>query len=227
MNLSTILPHDLIKMDAAQVILGDDKGNQCAAPWVVQALWETSMVVVRRAIRTRDLIPVGIRGPERSQRWAAWCPANAIRQIVTPADLLERLETSKGLDSSPAWRALRLLAVDWQWLTHSWGPGGSVGFELATGKRTTTLRSDLDIVIYANDQLSRSIAQRLLVRARGLDVPVDIRVETPLCGFSLAEYAGSSGKSILLRTCAGPVLGDDPWSRDACSISAPTEGCPV
>jgi len=58
--------------------------------------------------------------------------------------------------------------VDWRWLTHScWGPGGSVGFELATGKRTTIPRSDLDIVVYANEHLSRSDAQRLLVSTRG------------------------------------------------------------
>jgi Phosphoribosyl-dephospho-CoA transferase MdcG len=51
------------------------------------------------------------------------------------------------------------LGVDWRWLTHSyWGPGGSVGFELATGKRTTIPRSDLDIVVYANEHLSRSDA---------------------------------------------------------------------
>jgi len=60
------------------------------------------------------------------------------------------------------------LGVDWRWLTHScWGPGGSVGFELATGKRTTIARSDLDIVVYANEHLSRSDAQRLLVSTRG------------------------------------------------------------
>jgi hypothetical protein len=49
-------------------------------------------------------------------------------------------------------------------------------------------------------------------RPGDLEVAVDIRVETPVCGFSLAEYARSSAKSILLRASAGPILGDNPWN---------------
>jgi hypothetical protein len=37
-------------------------------------------------------------------------------------------------------------------------------------------------------------------------------VQAKECGFSLAEYARSSAKSILLRTSAGPILGDNPWN---------------
>jgi len=173
---------------------------------------------------TGNRIPVGIRGQERSQRSAAWCPANAIEQIVTPADLVQRCKTTKDPAASPACRSLRSLAADWQWLSHRGGPGGSVGFELATGMQTTTPGSDLDIVVYANEPLSRSDAQRLLASTRGLDMAVDIRAETPICGFSLAEYAGSSGKSILLRTSAGPILGDDRWNADLRSMSS--SACP-
>ena len=134
--------------------------------------------------RTLERVPVGIRGPLRSQRRAAWCPPEAIGQIVTPTDLLNRVARTRDSQASLALRSLQLLAVDWQWFTHScWGPGGSVGFELATGKRTTTPQSDLDIVIYANEHLSKSEAQRLLVSTRDLEVAVDIRIETPLCGF--------------------------------------------
>jgi len=115
------------------------------------------------------------------------------------------------------------LQVVWQWLTHSWGPAGSVGFELATGKQATTPRSDLDIVVYANEHLPSSDAQRLLDSTRNIEIAVDIRVETPVCGFSLAEYARSSAKSILLRTYVGPILGDDPWSADLRSTSVPIE----
>jgi phosphoribosyl-dephospho-CoA transferase len=138
--------------------------------------------------------------------------------------LLEWFETKSDSHASPACRALQLLAVDWRWLTRSrWGPGGSVGFELATGRRTTTPRSDLDIVVYANEHLSRSDAQRLLASTRDLEVAVDIRVETPVCGFSLAEYARLSANSILLRTSAGPILGADPWNGDLRPISVPLE----
>ena len=168
MNLSAILPHCLLRVNATEVILANDRDDQCAPSWVFRELGKTSLVVVRRGAVTRDRIPVGIRGPERSQRWAALCPPSAIQQIITPTDLLKRFETTRDSHASLALRSLRLLAVDWQWFTHScWGPGGSVGFELATGKRTTIPRSDLDIVVYANEHLSRSDAQRLLVSTRG------------------------------------------------------------
>jgi phosphoribosyl-dephospho-CoA transferase len=207
MNLSAILPHHLLRVNATEVILANDRDDQCAPSWVFRELGKTSLVVVRRGAVTRDRIPVGIRGPERSQRWAALCPPSAIQQIITPTDLLKRFARLAGL----SWPGIA--GVDWRWLTHScWGPGGSVGFELATGKRTTIPRSDLDIVVYANEHLSRSDAQRLLVFTGDLEVAIDIRVETPVCGFSLAEYARSSAKSILLRTSAGPILGDNPWN---------------
>jgi phosphoribosyl-dephospho-CoA transferase len=107
------------------------------------------------------------------------------------------------------------------------GTGGSVGFELATGKPTTTRRSDLDIVIYAEEHLSKSDAKRLLISARDLPVTVDIRVETPVCGFSLAEYVEPSAESMLLRTCAGPILSEDPWNTDLLSTTASPEACCV
>jgi phosphoribosyl-dephospho-CoA transferase len=192
--------------------------------WVLREIRKTSWVVVRRGVVTRDRIPVGIRGAERSQRWAAFCPPNAIQQTLTPTELLKRFEITKDLQESPACRALGLLAVDLLWFRHSvWGPGGSVGFELATGKRTTTPRSDLDIVIYANTYLSRTDAQRLLASTQDLEVEVDIRVETPFCGFSLAEYARPIAESILLHTSSGPILGDNPWNGDLRPMSAPIE----
>jgi phosphoribosyl-dephospho-CoA transferase len=219
MNLSEILPHYLLKVNAAQVIPANSPADQCVPSWVFRELRETPWVVVRRGVATLDRIPVGIRGPKRSQRWAASCPPNAIEQMVTPTDLLKRFEIIRDSHAAPACRSLRLLAVDWQWFTHSrWGPGGSVGFELATGKRTITPRSDLDIVVYANEHLSRSEAQRLLISTRDLEVAVDIRVETPVCGFSLAEYGKALAGSILLRTAAGPIFGDNPWNEGSCAM---------
>ena len=99
MNLSAILPHYLLRVNATEVILANDRDDQCAPSWVFRELGKTSLVVVRRGAVTRDRIPVGIRGPERSQRWAALCPPSAIQQIITPTDLLKRLETTR--DSQP------------------------------------------------------------------------------------------------------------------------------
>lgn len=225
MKISPIRPHYLLKIDAAEVIFTVGRDDHCVPSWVFRDLRETSLVVVRRGVVTRDRIPIGIRGPERAQRCAASYPPDAVRQIITPTDLLNRFNKTEDLYVSPACNSLRSLAIEWHWLTHSWGPGGSVGFELATRKRTTTPRSDLDIVVYADKQLSRTDAKRLLISARGLQATVDIRVETPVCGFSLAEYVEPSAKSMLLRTCAGPILSDNAWNADLLSTSPALEAC--
>jgi phosphoribosyl-dephospho-CoA transferase len=225
MNLSPIRPHYLLQVDAAEVILTDGRDVHCVPPWVFRELRETSSVVVRRGVVTRNGIPIGIRGPERTQRWAASYPPDAVQQIITPMDLLNRFNKTEDLYVSSVCDGLRSLVTGWHWLTHSWGPGGSLGFELATGKRTTTPGSDLDIVVYADKHLSRTDAKRLLTFARCLNVRVDIRVETPVCGFSLAEYVEPSAKSMLLRTCAGPILSDNPWNADLLSTSPALEAC--
>jgi phosphoribosyl-dephospho-CoA transferase len=100
MNLSAILPHCLLRVNATEVILANDRDDQCAPSWVFRELGKTSLVVVRRGAVTRDRIPVGIRGPERSQRWAALRPPSAIQQIITPTDLLKRFETTRDSHAS-------------------------------------------------------------------------------------------------------------------------------
>jgi phosphoribosyl-dephospho-CoA transferase len=74
--------------------------------------------------------------------------------------------------------------------------------------------SDLDVVIYAEGKITREQARSLQARTTNLLVPVDIRVETLECGFSLIEYARREGAGILLRTPAGLELNDDPWSYE-------------
>ena len=213
MNFSSIRPHYLLKVDTAAISFGNSSFNQSVPASVRQELEETNFVVVRRGLITENWVPIGIRGHDRFQRWAAWYPRYAIQGIVKPMDLLTWINPVNDQNAFPAHRALRSLIDAWQSFTYPWGPAGSLGFELATGKQTTTLQSDLDVVIYADDPLSRRDAQRLLASADDLEVHVDIRIETPLCGFSLTEYATSPTKRILLRTVAGPILGTDPWDQ--------------
>jgi phosphoribosyl-dephospho-CoA transferase len=215
MNFWSIRPHYLVKIDTAAISFGNNSSfNESVPASVRQELEETNFVVVRRGVITESWVPIGIRGPQRFQRWAAWYPRYAIQEIVTPMGLLTRVNAVNDPNASPVRRALQSLMKAWGWLTYPWGPAGSLGFELATGKQTTTMTSDLDVVIYADDPLSRRDAQRLLASADDLEVTVDIRIETPMCGFSLTEYATSPTKTILLRTVAGPILGDNPWGAE-------------
>jgi phosphoribosyl-dephospho-CoA transferase len=124
-------------------------------------------------------------------------------------------------DSIPAVYTVALLAKRWKDLDSPWGPGGSVGFELATGRHAASPQSDLDVVIYAESRMTQHEARALCESAQGLPAAVDIRVETPLCGFSLTEYANRAPLPILLRFAHGTMLGTDPWADPGMASTAP------
>jgi phosphoribosyl-dephospho-CoA transferase len=91
----------------------------------------------------------------------------------------------------------------------------SVGFELASGRKVTTEASDLDLVIRAVERIDAEEARVLLERTIGLEARVDVRVETPVCGFAFEEYVSASSAKILLRYPDGVRLGEDPWEEEA------------
>jgi phosphoribosyl-dephospho-CoA transferase len=227
--------HDLLEIDVERFLQA-----QVEAPgWVAESLREAPFVVVRRGlISAEQRISVGVRGTRRSERWAGVCYPDIVRAMVTPQALLRRVvsagqitplsqrgpardvtPSASGLTPSarsvglPALRSLSLLAERWSELKCDWGPGGSVGFELATGCHVVSPQSDLDVVIYAQTPLGTAEARALLDCAQGLPAAVDVRVETPICGFSLAEFANRAAAPILLRFASGPVLGTDPWAE--------------
>jgi phosphoribosyl-dephospho-CoA transferase len=204
----SVRTHDLLEIDASVFISGD----LSAPAWVDEVLRKSPFVVVRRGRATDQEIPIGVRGAERNQRWPAFCHPTSVKTILTPPQLLKRTVPTLRADATPALRALQVLKDRWMDLDHPWGPGGSVGFELATGRHVVKPESDLDVVIYAEDKITREQARSLQVRTMNLLVAVDIRVETLGCGFSLIEYARGGNEGILLRTPAGVELGDDPWS---------------
>ena len=88
-----------------------------------------------------------------------------MKEILTPQALVSALASAAGTARGPppasapspvartipALRALSLLTQRWKALDSAWGPGGSVGFELATGRHVVTPQSDLDVVIYAHE----------------------------------------------------------------------------
>jgi phosphoribosyl-dephospho-CoA transferase len=206
----SVRTHDLLEIDANVFIAG----NASAPAWVDEALRKTPFVVVRRGRTTDEEIPIGVRGAERNQRWAAFCHPTWLKSILTPPQLLTGTIPALRVDALPALRALQVLKDRWIDLDHPWGPGGSVGFELATGRHVVKPESDLDVVIYAEGKITREQATSLQARTTNLLVPVDIRVETLGCGFSLTEYARGKAAGILLRTPDGLELSDDPWSYE-------------
>jgi phosphoribosyl-dephospho-CoA transferase len=229
--------HDLLEIDAERFL----QAHSSVSQWVAESLRQTPFVVVRRGPISDHDISVGVRGAHRNERWAGGCHPSLVNEILTPQALLSRVPalavtpaspavapTAAAVPSAapaetpaapalsrataiPALRTLSLLTQRWIALDSPWGPGGSVGFELATGRHIVTPQSDLDVVIYAHERLTVNEARLLRDSTQGLPAPVDIRVETPTCGFSLAEYASRAPAPILLRTASGALLGADPW----------------
>ena len=107
----------------------------------------------------------------------------------------------------PAMRALRDIRWTLDEARVSWGPTGSVGFELATGAETATDASDLDLVLRA-PHLTGEVLDQLAEfhRAFGrLATRVDCQVETPSGAIALADLVGNNAE-VMVRTPAGPRL---------------------
>jgi phosphoribosyl-dephospho-CoA transferase len=201
--------HHLLEIDAKQFCLVQD----CLPQWVEDELRRTPFVVVRRGVETELGIPVGVRGAARNERWAAFCDPRFVKRVIAPPQLLGRTAPAFRMDAIGAFASLRILEGRWSTIPYPWGPGGSIGFELATGSHVAKPASDLDIVIYIDSRMTTGEAADLCISASDLPAAVDIRGETPICGFSLKEYASQGYERILLRTPIGVVLGSDPWGE--------------
>ncbi|MFB9476247.1 malonate decarboxylase holo-ACP synthase [Nonomuraea salmonea] len=228
----TARPHDLLR-------LADGATAGAGLPgWAAASLSACGWAVVRRAPHPPGLIPIGVRGPQRSQRHAAFVPRGEVIGRVRPEELTHRppreaeppaalptaLPTARRAAMSvPASAALP--AALWDTLSAVglrlaeelgceavWGPVGSVGFELATGHQVTHPASDLDLLVRTPHRLPPATAARLVIAFAALPSRVDCRLETPGGGVALAEWARTGGP-VLARTAHGPELVDDPWAR--------------
>ena len=200
--------HDLLQID-----VDSRQWSAVDGPtWVGETLAACPWVVVRRAQASAGQIAVGVRGPSRGERWGCFIGKDLIRKVVSPAQLVTPARSPSHNLRTPPFLSLQQLSERWCDLTLPWGPTGSLGFELATGRQVTTSLSDLDIAIRAGERISREQARWLWEHALGLQTKVDIRVETPECGFSLEEYASTSSR-MLLRYPDRGELGNDPWAK--------------
>jgi phosphoribosyl-dephospho-CoA transferase len=213
MNLSEISDpqvHDLLRIDPDCLTAG------CVAQpsWVRESFITCPWAVVRRAQAPVGQLAVGVRGATRNERWGGFCATSLTSKIVRPAELLVLARPSAPILRTPAFRVLQQIIESWCDLTLLWGPTGSVGFELATGRQVTTEASDLDIAIRVPHRIDLEQARSLWHSVTEMQTRVDVRVETPECGFSLEEYACSSSSRssrILLRYPDGSRFGNDPW----------------
>ena len=197
-------PHDLLRVTRI-------RPAQAPPAWVGRSLALAPWVVVRRAPARDRLIPVGVRGVRRGQRFACHVDATSVVERLSPEQL--RARSGDLPPAAPARRALTSVEhiLYAHLATAAWGPVGSVGFQLATGLPTIRDDSDLDVVLYRDQPLPRRAARILSAAFEGLSCRIDCQLATPRGGVSLADWAGTAAE-VLLKTQDGPVLTRDPWS---------------
>lgn len=203
-----LTPHDLVKLHLDDVISFTPQPD-----WVIRSLEKAPYAVVRRASFMKDLVPIGIRGEERHQRFAAFLPRDKIAGHVTPEQLAER-KTWRSYPRTSSIAALDCLErvdavfAQYKW---AWGPTGSVGFELASGVPAAKQASDLDLVVRVPEVMGRSTAQAVYHElCTAASVRVDVQLDTPSGIVTLMEYARGSSP-LLVRTENGPRLTEHPW----------------
>jgi phosphoribosyl-dephospho-CoA transferase len=206
--------HCLVRIAGAEAL-----ASPAAPPaWLAAGLARAPWVVVRRAAPRDGRIAVGVRGRRRAERFAAWLdPARAL-ECVDPLELAAR-RAWRGSPRCGALAALGTLAavadlMERCGLGSSWGPVGSIGFELTSGVPTATADSDLDLIVRLAAPPPAALAGELLVGLSRVAVHTDVLLETPLGALALIEYA-QARPPFLLRSRAGPRLTPDPWGRAA------------
>jgi phosphoribosyl-dephospho-CoA transferase len=212
--------HDLIRLREPIALTVDAP----APAWVEPALRRTPWVVVRRGYVCDGMMPIGVRGLARQQRFAAFLPVADIAFRLLPEDLtVSRCAIEqKRREAVPVLDALARVASILERGSSRWGPGGSVGFELATGVPTATVSSDLDVILRQDRPLEQNEAFDLraaLTEAAG-PARIDVMLETPRGGVSLADLVAMPAH-VLVRTPEGARLAADPWMMD---VDASLEG---
>lgn len=197
-------PHDLLALDLGHP--ATMRALQPAPGWARRALEVAPWVVVRRAVAPRGLVAVGVRGTARVERHPMVLDPAVVTRQVPPEDLTAVPVDAARVAALRVLPAVRRLLAGTGW---AWGPTGSVGFELATGRPAATEASDLDLLLRWPARVPVPAAARLLNRLHALPVRVDVQVETPCGGVALAEYA--AGAHLLARTPYGPELVADLW----------------
>ncbi|MFZ4199268.1 malonate decarboxylase holo-ACP synthase [Lysinibacillus sp. NPDC056220] len=191
--------HDILKFTDIHQL-----NDHTAIPaWVTRSIESTSYGVVRRAPIMNQLVPIGLRGNARHERFGTSINQQYILDITTPCSLITRLDFFK---NNRFYSLLKEIRYKFDSYKIKWGPTGSVGFELATGIQVTTTTSDLDLLIcleVIDEKLLHEISN-LLVSSH---ITIDAQIEIPGLGaFLLNDYVENKERGFIIRTLYGPQL---------------------
>jgi phosphoribosyl-dephospho-CoA transferase len=203
--------HDLLAL-APDTVLRDATARPLTLPpWAADSISRWPWVVVRRDRHTPQLIGVGIRGPQRSLRLAAWLRRDDIHATLTPADLVARLTAPP---TTHAHSAALICQSTLAPLGLRWGPTGSVGFALATGAPAVHPASDLDLLIDTPDPTPvPDLTNAIAAVAADSRCRIDCQLRTPSGLVSLAELDREAA-TVMVRSEHGTIATTtDPWQR--------------
>lgn len=206
--MAIIKPHDIVEIKKGVSI-----DTLFFPEWALQRWQETAYHVVRRGEVPAGKVAIGIRGKTRGERYGTAIPREWIHSVITPESLVQesvwggwqrQKEFPQIIDS------IQVLASLFSKI--SWGIGGSLGYELATGLPTLSARSDIDIILYPQKKISIKSAVEWLSALQLLPQKIDVQVEGPKGAFHLEEYARGA-KKILLKSASGYLLTEDVWDE--------------
>ncbi len=177
--------------------------------WVYDALQQFPLVVVRRGIGTKgvSLIPIGIRGKQREQRFGCWVKREAVQRAIKPEHIMLPY-------TGPYAAALQQIKEILHPYAIPWGPTGSVGYQLAAQIQCTHVNSDLDLLLKPCNKVSVQDARIIYAQLRPIKPQVDAVLYTGKGFLVLEEYACQS-PPYLMKTQAGAALFDKVWMERA------------
>jgi phosphoribosyl-dephospho-CoA transferase len=188
--------HDLIRVDPAIA-----KTWSNTPEWAVLALERAPWVVVRRAY-LEGAIPVGVRGANRSERFAATISPYDIRELLKPDDLVARITPRDRIET--AFLAVANLASARRLTVY---PTGSFAFQLASGALVTHRNSDLDLLV-KGEGAGLATWQEFSASCKEFSERFGVRIdaEVSLGDGAIALYEIDNGGMLLAKTPFGPKL---------------------
>ncbi len=198
--------HDLLRLKE-----GAKLADVEAPAWATEMLAIVPFVVVRREAKRGNRVPVGVRGTTRAQRYAATLHTDDVDAIITPEALAGAAAwRTSPRNALPAFAALDPVAAMAMEFDLVWGPGGSVGFELASGVPAVHEDSDLDVILRPTTRHSRDDLAGFARATEGLHARVDILLESAQGAVALREWLLSPDR-VMIKTGSGPKLGAFHW----------------
>lgn len=199
-------PHDFVWVNSL-----DDLPIESLPEWV-SSQWNSQLpLVVRRESAAAGKLIVGIRGIKSSQRVVTEIDKSAITHVMNVESLVSNsreLQRSMFIALPPVQILLLLSQHEWPW---KWAVTGSCAYTLVTDIQSMLADCDLDVLIRCETRQKKEDFAEFAIKANTPLCRIDIHVETPKGGFSLAEWFKND--QVTLHTPTGDVMTADPWDE--------------